>query len=75
MPKKSFNFNGDDTVNTVEKYNEYVNISMVAAIQPVVFDRTEGALVFDENGRDILKCWVRQTTNFFRPTTTILRSG
>ena len=30
-------------MNTVEKYDNYVNISMVAAVQPVVFDRGKGA--------------------------------
>lgn len=44
-------------MNTVEKYANYVNISMVAAIQPVVFDRAEGALVYDENGRRYIDCF------------------
>jgi len=44
-------------MNTVEKYNNYVNISMVAAVQPVVFDRAEGALVFGEDGRKHIDCF------------------
>ena len=44
-------------MNTIEKYNNYVNISMVAAVQPVVFDRAKGALVYDENGRRYIDCF------------------
>jgi len=44
-------------MNTVEKYDNYVNISMVAAVQPVVFDRAKGALVYDEDGRRYIDCF------------------
>jgi len=44
-------------MNTVEKYDNYVNISMIAAVQPVVFERAEGALVYDENGRRYIDCF------------------
>ncbi len=44
-------------MNTVEKYHEYVNISMVAAVTPVVFERAQGALVFDKDGRTYLDCF------------------
>ncbi|MFC1950266.1 aspartate aminotransferase family protein [Chloroflexota bacterium] len=44
-------------MNTVEKYNKYVNTSMVAAVQPVVFDRAKGALVYDENGQRYIDCF------------------
>jgi len=44
-------------MNTIEKYNKYVNTSMVAAVMPVVFDRAEGALVFDENGQKYIDCF------------------
>jgi 4-aminobutyrate aminotransferase len=44
-------------MNTVEKYNQYVNTSMVAAVQPVVFDRAKGALVYDQDGRRYIDCF------------------
>jgi 4-aminobutyrate aminotransferase len=44
-------------MNTIEKYNQYVNTSMLAAIAPVVFDRAEGAVVFGEDGRKYLDCF------------------
>jgi len=44
-------------MNTIDKYREYVNTSMVAAITPVVFDRAEGAVVFGEDGKKYLDCF------------------
>ena len=44
-------------MNTVDKYREYVNTSMVAAVAPVVFDRAEGAIVFGEDGQKYLDCF------------------
>ena len=44
-------------VNTIEKYTEHVNISMVSAVVPVVFDRAEGAMVFGENNRRYIDCF------------------
>lgn len=44
-------------MNTIEKYNEYVNTSMLSGITPVVIDRAEGALVFDENGQKYIDCF------------------
>jgi len=44
-------------MNTIEKYDSYVNISMVAAVQPVVFDHAEGAMVYDEDGRRFIDCF------------------
>jgi len=44
-------------MNTIEKYREYVNTSMLAAIVPVVFDRAEGVLVFGEDGRQYIDCF------------------
>ena len=44
-------------MNTINKYNEYVNTSMVAAVTPVVFDRAEGAVVFSEDGRQYIDCF------------------
>ncbi len=44
-------------MNTIDKYNEYVNTSMVASVTPVVFESAEGALVFDEDGRKYIDCF------------------
>ena len=44
-------------MNTIEKYNEYVNTSMLSGITPVVIDRAEGALVFDDNGQKYIDCF------------------
>lgn len=44
-------------MNTMEKYKEYVNTSMLAAVEPVVFERGRGALVFDENGQKYIDCF------------------
>ncbi len=44
-------------MNTIEKYNEYVNTSMVAAVVPVVFDRAEGAVILGEDGRKYIDCF------------------
>lgn len=44
-------------MNTIEKYNKYVNISMLAGIVPVIFERGEGAVVFGENGQKYLDCF------------------
>jgi 4-aminobutyrate aminotransferase/(S)-3-amino-2-methylpropionate transaminase len=37
-------------MNTIEKYNEYVNTSMLAGITPVEFDRAEAATIFGKDG-------------------------
>jgi len=44
-------------MNTIDKYNEYVNTSMLAGVVPVVFDRGEGAIVFGENGQKYIDCF------------------
>jgi len=44
-------------VNTIEKYHEYVNTSMLASIVPVVFERAEGAVVFGEDGQKYIDCF------------------
>lgn len=44
-------------MNTVEKYNQYVNTSMLAGIVPVVFDHAEGSVVFGDDGRKYLDCF------------------
>ncbi len=42
---------------TVEKYRRYVTTSFVAAIEPVVVARAEGATVWDANGREYVDCF------------------
>ena len=44
-------------MNTIKKYNEYVNTSMLAAVVPVIFDRAEGAIVFGEDGQKYIDCF------------------
>jgi len=44
-------------MNTIDKYSEYVNTSMLAGIVPVVFDRGEGAVVFGEDGGKHIDCF------------------
>lgn len=44
-------------MNTIEKYNEYVNTSMLAGVTPVVFERAEGTVVFGEDGQKYIDCF------------------
>jgi len=44
-------------MNTVEKYEKYVNTSMVERIQPVVIARAEGATIIDTEGKDYIDCF------------------
>lgn len=44
-------------MNTVEKYAKYVNTSMVAGIEPVVFEEASGAIVTGEDKREYLDCF------------------
>jgi 4-aminobutyrate aminotransferase len=44
-------------MNTIEKYNKYVNISMVDKVQPVVIERAKGATVTDIQGKNYLDCF------------------
>ena len=41
-------------MDTVEKYRRYVNTNIVKRVQPIVIDRAEGAMVWDESGREYL---------------------
>ncbi|MBI2815782.1 MAG: aspartate aminotransferase family protein [Acidobacteria bacterium] len=41
-------------MNTIEKYQRYVNTNFLKKIQPIVIDRAEGSTVWDENGRAYL---------------------
>ena len=42
------------SMNTIEKYRQYVNTNFVKKVQPIVIDRAEGATLWDENGRAYL---------------------
>ena len=44
-------------MNTIEKYQKYVTTSFVPSVEPVVFDRAEGATVTDENGKSYIDCF------------------
>ncbi|MGB9840790.1 aspartate aminotransferase family protein [Thermovenabulum sp.] len=44
-------------MNTVEKYKEYVNTSMVKAIEPVVIERAKGAIIYSEDGKEYIDCF------------------
>jgi 4-aminobutyrate aminotransferase len=44
-------------MDTIEKYHEYVNTSMVKAVEPVVIERAEGSTYYDEVGNSYLDCF------------------
>ncbi|MFC1985189.1 aspartate aminotransferase family protein [Chloroflexota bacterium] len=44
-------------MDTISKYNHYVNTSMLEGIQPVVFDRAQGAVIFGEDSRQYIDCF------------------
>jgi 4-aminobutyrate aminotransferase/(S)-3-amino-2-methylpropionate transaminase len=44
-------------MNTVEKYGNYVNTSMLACVEPVVFERAEGVKIVGEDGRKYIDCF------------------
>ena len=44
-------------MHTAEKYEQYVNTSFVKAVEPIIIDRAEGALIFAEDGRAYLDCF------------------
>lgn len=44
-------------MNTEEKYQAYVNTAFVAAVEPVVVDRAEGATIYDEKGTSYIDCF------------------
>ena len=43
--------------DTVDKYREYVITGFVKAVQPIVIERAQGAIVTDEAGRDYIDCF------------------
>ncbi len=42
---------------TIEKYRQYVNTSFVAAVEPVVVERAEGARIWDADGTEYVDCF------------------
>lgn len=44
-------------MNTIDKYDKYVITSMVGRIEPVVFEKAEGATVFAEDGSQYIDCF------------------
>jgi 4-aminobutyrate aminotransferase / (S)-3-amino-2-methylpropionate transaminase / 5-aminovalerate transaminase len=42
---------------TIAKYKEFVNTSFVAAIEPIVVERAEGATVWDADGTEYIDCF------------------
>ncbi|MEN6483948.1 MAG: aspartate aminotransferase family protein [Syntrophobacteraceae bacterium] len=44
-------------MDTIEKYRQYVNISMMDKVQPVVIDHARGATVVDTSGKRFIDCF------------------
>jgi 4-aminobutyrate aminotransferase/(S)-3-amino-2-methylpropionate transaminase len=44
-------------MNTKDKYKEFVNTSFMAAVEPLVIEKAEGATYFDEDGSTYLDCF------------------
>lgn len=48
---------------TVRRYEEFVNTSFVAAIEPVAVAKAEGATVWDQDGREYIDCFAGIAVN------------
>src|SRR4051812_33891019 len=48
---------------TIAKYREYVNTSFVAAVEPVVVERAEGAKIWDSDGTEYIDCFAGIAVN------------
>jgi 4-aminobutyrate aminotransferase / (S)-3-amino-2-methylpropionate transaminase / 5-aminovalerate transaminase len=48
---------------TIEKYKQYVTTSFVAAVEPVVVDRAEGAKIWDTDGTEYIDCFAGIAVN------------
>jgi 4-aminobutyrate aminotransferase len=44
-------------MDTREKYREFVNTAFVAAVDPLVIERAEGATYYGEDGSSFIDCW------------------
>jgi 4-aminobutyrate aminotransferase / (S)-3-amino-2-methylpropionate transaminase / 5-aminovalerate transaminase len=43
--------------DTIEKYREYVMTGFMRAVQPIVIEKAQGAVVTDSTGRDYIDCF------------------
>ena len=48
---------------TIAKYKEYVTTSFVAAVEPVVVERAEGATIWDADGAEYIDCFAGIAVN------------
>jgi 4-aminobutyrate aminotransferase len=48
---------------TISRYKEYVTTSFVAALEPIVVDRAEGATIWDVDGTEYLDCFAGIAVN------------
>src|SRR3954471_5126615 len=48
---------------TIAKYKEFVNTSFVAAVEPVVVERAEGARIWDADGTEYIDCFAGIAVN------------
>ena len=48
---------------TIARYKEYVTTSFVAALEPIVVDRAEGAKIWDVDGTEYLDCFAGIAVN------------
>src|SRR5215211_8646797 len=48
---------------TIAKYKEFVNTSFVAAVEPVVVERAEGAHIWDADGTEYIDCFAGIAVN------------
>src|SRR5215211_4787628 len=48
---------------TIAKYKAFVNTSFVAAVEPVVVERAEGAHIWDADGTEYIDCFAGIAVN------------
>jgi 4-aminobutyrate aminotransferase len=44
-------------MDTKEKYKKFVNTSFVKAVEPIVIERAEGSMYYDEDGKSYIDCF------------------
>ncbi len=44
-------------MNTIEKYDEYVNTAFMTAVEPVVIERADGSTYWDKEGNTYIDCF------------------
>src|SRR5215211_5803587 len=49
--------------DTIAKYKKFVNTSFVAAVEPVVVERAEGATIWDADGTEYIDCFAGIAVN------------